>query len=100
MSNEVTRSEKSELLKELFPVMREAGQAIMKVYNAGFSSQLKDDGSPVTLADEAAEKIILAGLKAVAPNVTIISEENAASHKLVPPSKFFLVDPLDGTREP
>ena len=79
--------------------MREAGQAIMKVYNAGFSSQLKDDGSPVTLADEAAEKIILAGLKAVAPNVTIISEENAASHKLVPPSKFFLVDPLDGTRE-
>ena len=57
----------------------------------------KADGSPVTEADKAAEKIVLDALKEYAPDITIISEENTQSHTLTPPDKFFLVDPLDGT---
>ena len=63
----------------------------------------KADGSPVTAADEAAEAVIGEGLKGLAPGVPIISEEQAAAGKAGPPSKrsasYFLVDPLDGTRE-
>jgi 3'-phosphoadenosine 5'-phosphosulfate (PAPS) 3'-phosphatase len=60
----------------------------------------KADASPVTVADEAAEKIILADLAAIAPGVPVVAEE-AVSAGLVPviADRFFLVDPLDGTRE-
>src|SRR5580704_17861057 len=61
----------------------------------------KADGSPVTAADEAAEAIICHGLKRLAPAVPIISEEQAAREKPKPiaAGSYFLVDPLDGTRE-
>lgn len=59
----------------------------------------KDDGSPVTEADQRAEAIVLAALHEVAPGVAIVSEENTDSHALSPPDQFFLVDPLDGTKE-
>jgi 3'(2'), 5'-bisphosphate nucleotidase len=60
---------------------------------------LKDDGSPVTEADQAADALIRARLLALAPGVPVVSEENAASHGLAPPSRFWLVDPIDGTKE-
>jgi 3'(2'), 5'-bisphosphate nucleotidase len=63
----------------------------------------KADGSPVTAADDAAEALIRDGLSALAPNVPIVSEEHAAREKpYIPTGKdapYFLVDPLDGTRE-
>lgn len=89
------------LLSALDPVVRAAGKAIMEVYKEGNKDgvEQKGDGSPVTKADKRAEEIILAGLKKHAPDIPVVSEENAASHSLAPPPCYFLVDPLDGTRE-
>lgn len=87
------------LLEKLQPVARAAGAAIMEVYREGTVAKDKADGSPVTIADERAEAIILAGLAEHAGGVTIVSEENAASHGIAPPELYFLVDPLDGTKE-
>jgi 3'(2'), 5'-bisphosphate nucleotidase len=87
----------------LIPVMRrlalEAGDAIMAVYNGpDFEVRAKDDASPVTVADEAADAIISAGLRAAFPDVVLITEEQADSHALRAQT-FLIVDPLDGTKE-
>ena len=87
----------------LIPLMRqlalEAGAAIMAVYDGpDFEVRSKDDASPVTAADEAADAIIAAGLRAAFPDVVLITEEQADSHALQA-STFLIVDPLDGTKE-
>ena len=87
----------------LVPVMRqlalEAGERIMQVYNGpDFDVKSKSDASPVTEADEAADVIISAGLRAAFPDVVLITEEQAASHALRA-ATFLIVDPLDGTKE-
>src|SRR4051812_17731233 len=72
----------------------------MAVYATDFSVADKADASPVTAADEAAEKIILADLATIAPAIPVVVEEAvAAGHVPVVADRFFLVDPLDGTRE-
>jgi 3'(2'), 5'-bisphosphate nucleotidase len=77
-----------------------AGRAIMEIYQAGFSVEIKTDRSPVTEADRRAEALILADLAGFAPAVPVISEEAGAPAAGKPvPERFFLVDPLDGTRE-
>ena len=77
----------------------EAGDAIMEIYNGpDFEVKTKADASPVTAADEAADAIISAGLRAAFPDVTLITEEQAESHALEG-SEFLIVDPLDGTKE-
>jgi 3'(2'), 5'-bisphosphate nucleotidase len=77
----------------------EAGDAIMAIYDApDFAVRTKSDSSPVTEADEAADALIAAGLRAAFPDVTLITEEQAASHALSA-STFLIVDPLDGTKE-
>ena len=78
----------------------EAGAAIAEIYATDFDAEAKGDGSPVTEADRRAEELIEAGLKAAAPDVPILAEE-AASEGRIPElgNRFFLVDPLDGTRE-
>jgi len=77
-----------------------AGRAIIEVYEAGFSVEIKPDRSPVTEADRRAEGLILADLAGLAPAVPVISEEAGVPAAAVPaPERFFLVDPLDGTRE-
>ena len=77
----------------------EAGDRIMQVYAAAdFEVRTKGDASPVTEADEAADALISAGLRAAYPDVTLITEEQADSHALTA-STFFIVDPLDGTKE-
>ena len=86
------------MLAGLVGPVREAGALIMEIHARGVVSRDKPDGSPVTEADEAAERVLLAALADVAPGITVISEENAASHALSPPACFFLVDPVDGTR--
>ena len=91
--------EYSELLTELREVARDAGSEIMKIYESSFDVNYKVDGSPVTLADQAAEKLILSQLKKIIPDIPIVSEENASSHELEAGDQFFLIDPLDGTKE-
>jgi 3'(2'), 5'-bisphosphate nucleotidase len=87
----------------LIPIIRrlalEAGDRIMEVYNGpDFEVRSKSDASPVTEADEAADAIISAGLRAAFPDVALITEEQAASHALTAQT-FLIVDPLDGTKE-
>ena len=90
----------SDLLQSLIYTAQRAGGAIMAVYATDFAVRDKVDTSPVTVADEAAEKIILADLAVIAPGVPVIAEESVAAGKVpAVAERFFLVDPLDGTRE-
>src|ERR1700689_5550055 len=78
----------------------EAGAAILAVRKRGFDVVRKEDMSPVTEADHAAEAIIVAGLRAATPDVPVIAEEEVAAGRITAPApQFWLVDPLDGTRE-
>src|SRR6185437_14446717 len=77
-----------------------AGRAAHDIYFSGFEVQHKADESPVTEADHAAEAIILERLRRIAPGVPIVAEEEVAAGRLPAiGSEFFLVDPLDGTKE-
>jgi 3'(2'), 5'-bisphosphate nucleotidase len=90
----------SPFMRQLIELAHEAGQAVMAVYSQDFDHRVKDDSSPVTDADVDSEAIILAGLKRIAPDVPVIAEEAAArGAESITGEKFFLVDPLDGTRE-
>lgn len=89
------------MLNTLLSLAREAGQAIMEIYSSEFSVEHKADRSPVTAADQIAEKIILAGLRKLTPEIPVIAEEQVSAHGLpeIVPGRFWLVDPLDGTKE-
>jgi 3'(2'), 5'-bisphosphate nucleotidase len=79
---------------------RQAIETILKVYATPFDVRHKADKSPVTFADEEAERLIIAALKRAAPDIPVIAEEQAEASGLpssVPP-RFWLVDPLDGTK--
>jgi len=73
----------------------------MAHYEGGFAVRSKADSSPVTLADEEAERLILAGLRRLTPDVPVVAEEEAAAGRLPAAvgRRFWLVDPLDGTKE-
>jgi len=90
----------SVLLKEMECLAIEAGAKAMTIYAGNFVIDAKADTSPVTQADRLGEAIIVAGLKAAAPAIPILAEE-AASVGAIPDlgPEFFLVDPLDGTKE-
>ncbi len=78
----------------------EAGAAILKVRERGFDVMRKEDRSPVTEADHAAEAIIVAGLRKAVPDLPVIAEEEVAAGQITEPTaSYWLVDPLDGTRE-
>jgi 3'(2'), 5'-bisphosphate nucleotidase len=77
----------------------EAGDKIMEIYNSPeFEVKTKSDESPVTEADEAADALISAGLRAEFPDLALVTEEQADSHDQTV-STFLIVDPLDGTKE-
>nr|WP_134016629.1 3'(2'),5'-bisphosphate nucleotidase CysQ [Litoreibacter halocynthiae] len=77
----------------------EAGDKIMEIYDADdFDVRAKSDDSPVTAADEAADALISAGLRAAFPDVLLVTEEQAATHT-ESAANFIIVDPLDGTKE-
>jgi 3'(2'), 5'-bisphosphate nucleotidase len=77
-----------------------AGEAIMAIRARGFDVERKDDRSPVTEADRAAEALIVAGLRAALPGIPVIAEEEVADGRITAAcAEFWLVDPLDGTRE-
>ena len=76
-----------------------AGAAIMRHYHEGPEVTLKDDKSPVTAADHDSQAILLDALKHLAPDIPVVSEEDAGDRSKTLPRRFFLVDPLDGTKE-
>lgn len=89
------------LAEKLIPVARAAGEIELKYYNEGAEVIDKADGSPVTLADQEAEALIAAALKEIAPDIPMVGEESVADGKIpdISSGRFFLVDPLDGTKE-
>jgi 3'(2'), 5'-bisphosphate nucleotidase len=88
------------LLDDLGEAAREAGEAILQIVRRGFDVEVKADASPVTEADRAAELIILAALARAAPGLPVIAEEEVAAGRIpAHDHSYFLVDPLDGTKE-
>ena len=92
---------KNELLDAIARIALDAGTEIARIYQSDFAVQAKDDDSPLTEADLAAHRLIVAALTALTPDVPVISEESP-----IPPlaerrgwRSHWLVDPLDGTRE-
>jgi len=91
----------AELIEPIVALAREAGDAILEVYATDFDVQSKDDESPLTQADLASHRCIVAGLEARTPELPIISEESglAGFDERSNWSRYWLIDPLDGTRE-
>jgi 3'(2'), 5'-bisphosphate nucleotidase len=88
------------LLDDLAEAAREAGEAILEIVSRGFETETKSDFSPVTEADRAAELVILGALARVAPGVPVVAEEEVAAGRIPQHGDtYFLVDPLDGTKE-
>ena len=88
------------LLEALVVAARAAGAEILKLVEAGFEVETKHDESPVTVCDRAAEHIILEFLRQAAPGVPVIAEEEVAAGRIPEHGDtYFLVDPLDGTKE-
>ena len=88
------------LTDALLPAVLEAGRVQMAYYESGVDVHSKADASPVTAADQEAEIILLRALALAAPSIAVVAEESsAAGHIAQIGSSFFLVDPLDGTKE-
>jgi 3'(2'), 5'-bisphosphate nucleotidase len=88
------------LVDDLADAAQEAGEAILTIVRRGFDVEAKQDRSPVTEADRAAELVILAALARAAPGVPVIAEEEVAAGRIPAHGDvYFLVDPLDGTKE-
>jgi 3'(2'), 5'-bisphosphate nucleotidase len=94
-------SELESLRQPVLDLVREAGRAILAIYQRDFEITRKEDRSPLTEADLAAHRILVAGLAALEPRAPVLSEESApldidARRQW---RRLWLVDPLDGTRE-
>ncbi len=89
------------LCAEVRAIARSAGDAILEIYGEGFSVELKDDRSPLTEADRKSHELIKRGLTELDPALPILSEESPEAELSGRRSwkRFWLVDPLDGTRE-
>lgn len=89
------------LARKLIPVVRAAGVLELGFYHNGFDKMEKENGDVVTLADHAAEELIEAHLARLAPGIPVVAEEASAAGRIpdISSGTFFLVDPLDGTRE-
>jgi 3'(2'), 5'-bisphosphate nucleotidase len=94
-------SDPNQLLLEVTALAREAGRAILEVYASAFSVTEKEDRSPLTEADLRSEKLILAGLRRIAPEIPVLSEESGQVPYATRRgwSRLWVVDPLDGTKE-
>lgn len=88
-------------LDDIAVIATDAGQRILEIYNGPFDVELKGDNSPLTQADRAAHELIVARLAALTPDIPVLSEESAKIDCAVRAgwTRFWLVDPLDGTRE-
>jgi 3'(2'), 5'-bisphosphate nucleotidase len=93
-------SDASRLLMSVAALAADAGRCIIEITSANFSTRSKADDSPVTDADEAAEAIIIPGLDKILPGVPVVAEEaSARGAAATPRDAYWLVDPIDGTRE-
>ena len=91
--------EANSLAEGLFSVVLAAARVEMAHFGNGLAVEQKADLSPVTVADRAAEDIILRGLQRLAPGIPVIAEESVSMGRMPPAAdRFFLVDPLDGTK--
>jgi len=91
---------KNELLEQVHAIAKSAGELVMSVYRSDFSARSKDDASPVTEADERAEAFILSALRTLTPQIPVVAEEEVAAGRIPEVGRvFWLVDPLDGTKE-
>jgi len=102
MQNENSETDIAKLLVPVRALAQQAGAKILEIYNSdAFAVQQKDDKSPLTAADLASHHAILDGLRALTPDIPVLSEEAAglpyAERKAW--QRYWLVDPLDGTRE-
>ena len=99
--NKIDHNQLPELLLDIDKIARMAGKKILEIYETDFSIANKEDNSPLTTADTAAHKIICQGLSHLTPGIPILSEES--SHidfsERQKWKQYWLVDPLDGTRE-
>ncbi len=90
----------AQLVDDLCALALAAGAKALEIYATDFVTEHKGDASPVTAADRLGEEIILAGLAGLAPDIPVLAEERASDGDIPKLGDvFFLVDPLDGTRE-
>ena len=101
MNSPLSDRERDALLQHMVAIAREAGVVILRHYAGEIERRQKADKSPVTAADEEAEALILRRLNVAAPGLPIVAEESVAAGATpdVSSGVFFLVDPLDGTKE-
>jgi 3'(2'), 5'-bisphosphate nucleotidase len=97
--NRIDRDAAVALIEPLTELVARAGAAILAVDRSTMTKDGKADGSPVTEADLVADRVIAEGLARLLPDVPSLSEERAQLAKLPSTGSFFLIDPLDGTRE-
>jgi 3'(2'), 5'-bisphosphate nucleotidase len=95
----IDRDTASRLVEPLTDLVIRAGAAILAVSRVGLNIDGKPDGSPVTDADVAADRIIGEGLARLAPTIPAVSEERVHLDQSSLRGSFFLIDPLDGTKE-
>lgn len=97
----LTEKQRIELLSAVEALARQAGAAILKLYQTGTPTIVKSDGSPVTAADHASDAILSPGLAALTPDIPVVSEEGVEAGHVpdISGGSFWLVDPLDGTKE-
>ncbi len=98
---EIRNEDLVQLVDDVLEISQQAGKKILEIYETNFSVTNKDDNSPLTAADMAAHKTICNGLKALTPDIPVLSEESAEIDFDIRKSwqQYWLVDPLDGTRE-
>lgn len=90
----------SALIEALRPAVLDAGEAVMQVYRSDFAVRGKADASPVTEADDRAEAVLVRAVEALGLGWPVVAEEAASAGRLpAPETRFWLVDPLDGTKE-
>jgi 3'(2'), 5'-bisphosphate nucleotidase len=95
----IDRDGAAALIEPLTELVARAGAAILAVNRGTMAVEGKTDGSPVTEADMAADRVIAAGLARLLPEIQTLSEERTHLARLPTLSSFFLIDPLDGTKE-
>lgn len=88
-----------ELLEQVIKAARAAGEVVLEVYERGCDALEKSDGSPVTEADERSQEVIVSRLREIGAGAPIVAEEAPTSPRLSAKGSFWLVDPLDGTKE-
>ena len=89
------------LIEKLIRISKNAGDAIMDIYETEFDVDIKSDQSPLTKADLLSNKIICSSLKKITPDIPVLSEESSEIkyHERLKWKEYWLVDPLDGTKE-